>query len=60
MSRDEAAEKIRLHGGTFQTAINKNTDFLVVGENTGKTKLEKANRLGVKVLTEEQFLKLVN
>lgn len=59
MGRDKTAEEIRLCGGTFQTAINKNTTYLVVGENTGKTKLEKANRLGVKILTEEQFLKMI-
>ena len=42
------------------SAINKNTTYLVVGNNTGKTKLEKANRLGVETLTEEQFLKMIN
>lgn len=60
ISREDAADKIRLAGGVFQTAVNKNTTYLVVGEKTGKSKLEKANRLGVKILTEEQFIKMVN
>ncbi len=60
MSRDQAATLIKQHGGTFQTGINKNTTYLVVGENVGKTKTEKAERLGVKILTEPQFMQLIN
>ena len=60
MGRDEAGNKISAQGGILQSAINKNTTYLVVGNNTGKTKLEKANRLGVETLTEEQFLKMIN
>ena len=60
MGRDEAGDKISAQGGILQSAINKNTTYLVVGNNTGKTKLEKANRLGVETLTEEQFLKMIN
>lgn len=60
MNRDMAAEQIRLHGGIFQPSVNKTTDYLVTGANVGKSKLEKANRLGINILTEEQFLKLIN
>lgn len=59
MSRDEAAELIRSQGGTFQSSVGKDTDFLVVGENVGASKLEKAVKLGTKQIKEADFLKLV-
>ncbi len=59
MGRDEAGKEIRSRGGILQTAINKNTTYLVAGKSVGKTKLEKANRLGIEILTEEQFLKMI-
>jgi DNA ligase (NAD+) len=52
MSRDEAADKIRALGGTFQSSVGKDTDYLVVGENVGASKLTKADKLGVKKLSE--------
>lgn len=59
MGRDEAAEKIRALGGTFQTSVGKDTNYLVAGENVGASKLEKANKLGTQVIDEKAFLKLV-
>lgn len=59
MSRDEAAEKIRSLGGTFQTSVGKDTDYLVVGANVGENKLEKAKELGTKQITEKEFLNLI-
>jgi DNA ligase (NAD+) len=59
MSRDEAAEKIRALGGTFQSAVGKDTDFLVVGANVGASKLEKASKLSTKQINEQEFLKMV-
>ena len=56
MSREQAAEKIEMLGGKFQKSISKTTDFLVVGEKVGATKIEKAKKLGVKILEEEDFL----
>lgn len=56
MSREQAAEKIEMLGGKFQKSISKTTDFLVVGEKVGVTKIEKAKKLGVKILEEEDFL----
>jgi DNA ligase (NAD+) len=60
MGRDEAAEKIRALGGTFQSSVGKETDYLVVGANVGESKLIKARNLGTKQLTEAEFLKIVS
>lgn len=60
MSREEAAEKIRALGGTFQSSVGKDTDYLVTGANTGASKLAKAEKLGVQVVDEDEFLKLVS
>ena len=56
--RDEIKRLIEKLGGRASSSISKSTDFLVAGEKAG-SKLEKANSLGVKVLTEEEFQKLV-
>lgn len=60
MSREQAAEKIEKLGGKFQKTISKTTDFLVIGEKVGKTKILKAEKLGVKILNEDVFLKIIN
>lgn len=59
MGREEAAEKIRSQGGTFQTSVAKDTDYLVVGHNVGASKLAKAAKLGTKQLDEAAFIKLL-
>ncbi len=58
MTRSKAAEKIKELGGRVSSSVSKNTDFVVVGENPG-SKYEKAKRLGIRILTEEEFLKLL-
>jgi len=58
MSRDEAKEKIKALGGEVSESVSKKTSFVVVGENAG-SKLAKARELGVKVLGEEEFLKII-
>lgn len=60
MSREEAAEKIRNLGGTFQTSVGQNTTYLVVGNNVGAGKLAKAERLGVLQIDEQKLLELLN
>lgn len=53
-SRDEIQDKIREFGGKTSSSVSKKTDFLVAGADAG-SKLEKAQSLGVKVLTEDEF-----
>jgi DNA ligase (NAD+) len=60
MSRDEAAEKIRARGGTFQTSVAKDTHYLVAGANVGASKLQKAKAYGTTVINEAEFLQLVS
>ena len=57
-SREEIQELIAKHGGRAASSVSKSTDYLVAGEKAG-SKLEKAQKLGVKVLTEEEFEGLV-
>lgn len=57
-SREEAKKFVESLGGHFTDNLTKKTDYLVVGENPG-SKLEKANKYGVKILTEEEFLKML-
>ncbi len=59
MSRDQAAEKIRALGGTFQSSLGKDTDYLVVGANVGAAKLAKAAKYGTRQITEADLLKLL-
>jgi DNA ligase (NAD+) len=59
MGREAAAERIRSLGGTFQSSVGKDTDYLVVGANVGASKLTKATKLGTKQVTEAEFLKLL-
>jgi DNA ligase (NAD+) len=59
LGREEAGEKIRALGGTFQSSVGKDTDYLVVGDNVGASKLAKAAKLGTKQITEAEFLQLL-
>lgn len=59
MSRDEAAEKVRQQGGNFQSAVAKDTTYLVAGGKVGASKLKKAEAYGTKVIDEESFLRLL-
>ena len=58
LTRGEAKEKIRDLAGDISESVSKKTDFLVAGENPG-SKLEKAKKLGVKIIDEKKFLQLL-
>ncbi len=58
LKREEAEEIIERMGGRASSSVSGSTDYLVVGENPG-SKLRKAENLGVKVLNEEEFLRMV-
>lgn len=60
MGRDLAAERIRALGGTFQTSVGNDTDYLVVGANVGASKLVKAAKLGTKQISEKDLLDLLS
>ncbi|MCX5789551.1 MAG: NAD-dependent DNA ligase LigA [Elusimicrobia bacterium] len=58
MTRDDAEELVRLHGGTAVSSVSKKTGYVVVGKDPG-SKADKARQLGVAILDEDAFLKLV-
>ncbi len=59
MSRDTAAELIRNNGGVFQSAIAKDTTYLITGGKVGASKLAKAEQYGTKVISESDFIKIL-
>ena len=59
MGRDEAADKIRHLGGTFQTAIAKDTTYLVTGGKVGGSKLKKAQEYGTEIIDEARLLEIL-
>ncbi|HET8690031.1 MAG TPA: BRCT domain-containing protein, partial [Candidatus Saccharimonadales bacterium] len=59
MSRDEAADKIRALGGTFQSAVAKDTTYLVAGGKIGASKLKKARDYGTEIIDEAALKKML-
>ena len=59
-SRDEIKELIERNGGKNGSSISSKTDYLVVGTNMGPAKLKQANSLGINMLSENEFIKLIN
>jgi len=60
MSRDDAADKIRKFGGVFQTAIARDTTYLVVGAKVGANKLKKAQTYGTKIIDEDKLIEILS
>ena len=58
-SRDEYKNMIEQHGGKNVGSISKKTDYVLAGENMGPAKLEKAGKLGIPIISEDDFLKMI-
>lgn len=58
-SRDDMKALVEEHGGKNLAAVSANVDFIVAGENMGPAKRQKAEKLGVKILSEEEFMALI-
>ena len=58
-SRDEYKQMIEDYGGKNSGSVSKKTDFILAGENMGPSKLEKAQSLGVRLMSEEEFLEMI-
>ncbi len=59
-SRDEYKEMIEKNGGKNAGSISSKTSFILAGENMGPAKLEKARKLGIRILTEDEFLAMLS
>ncbi|MDE6500264.1 MAG: NAD-dependent DNA ligase LigA [Rikenella sp.] len=58
-SRPELKELIELHGGTNQSSVSKTTDYLLAGAGIGPKKLETAQKLGVRIISEDEFAEMI-
>ena len=58
-SRDELKKSIDKNGGKVSSSISRKTNYLVAGENMGPAKLKKAEKLEVKIISEEEYIKLI-
>jgi DNA ligase (NAD+) len=58
-TRDEYKEMIEKNGGKNSTSVSRNTSFILAGENMGQSKKEKADELGVAMISESEFLKIL-
>ena len=58
-SRDEYKELIEKHGGKNVGSISSKTSFVLAGDNMGPSKLEQAQKLGVTIVSEEEFLQMI-
>jgi len=58
-SRDEYKALIEQHSGKNVGSISKKTSFILAGDNMGPSKLEKAQKLGIRIMSEDEFLHLI-
>ena len=58
MTRTQAGDIIKLHGGQTSSSVSKNTSYVLAGESAG-SKLDKAQALGIPILTEDSFLEMI-
>jgi DNA ligase (NAD+) len=59
-SREELKELLEKNGGRNVSSISKKTDYLLGGDNIGPSKLEKAKKMNIKIISEDDFLKMIN
>lgn len=59
-SRDDLKKMIEQNGGKNVSSISKNTNYLLAGNNIGPSKLEKAEKLNIPIISEEEFLKMID
>ncbi len=59
-SREELKKLIEKNGGRNVSSISSKTDYLLAGDKIGPSKLEKANKLKIKIISEDEFLKIIN
>jgi len=59
ISRNDLKKSIEINGGKLASSVSGKTDFLVAGDKMGPSKLEKAEKLGVKLITEQEYLKMI-
>ncbi|QNL20762.1 NAD-dependent DNA ligase LigA [Hyphobacterium sp. CCMP332] len=58
-SRDGIKKSVKINGGKLVSSISSQTDFILAGENMGPAKLKKAEDLGIKIINEEEYLKMI-
>jgi len=58
-SRDELKEIIESNGGKMQSGVSAKTNYLVAGENMGPSKLEKAQKLGISIISESELIAML-
>jgi DNA ligase (NAD+) len=58
-SREEYKEMIEMNGGKNSASVSRNTSFILAGENMGQSKKEKADELGISMISESEFLKII-
>lgn len=59
-SRDDLKKSIEDNGGKVGSSISSKTDFVIAGDNMGPAKLEKANQLGISIISEDDFINMIN
>ena len=59
-SRDDLKKMIEQNGGKNVSSISKNTSYLLAGNNIGPSKLEKAEKLNIPIISEDDFLKMID
>jgi len=60
VSRNDLKKLIEDNGGKVSSSISSKTNYLVAGENMGPSKLAKAEQLGTKIISEDEFLGMLN